>query len=174
MLRTWGTTASLNDNTPSYSKWLTRSCCVTGLCISIKEPYGKAAHSIRRASPRAVCDWSRESGVRGTVIVWTVVQTARNLFSKLLNVGTSCEEWFSWTLFPSFGFILLLCLAFGARASEQPCCYNSVLSFIKGLCGIIWVQILGERVEEPMHVYVWLYMVKPETSATALHSKNCN
>lgn len=50
----------------------------------------------------------------------------------------------------------------------------SVLSFMKGLCGIIWVQILGERVEEPMHVYVWLYMMKPEASTTALHSNNCN
>lgn len=27
-----------------------------------------------------------------------VVQSTRKLFSKLLNVGTSCEEWFSWIL----------------------------------------------------------------------------
>lgn len=128
MLRTWGTIALLNDNISSSSKWLIKCCCVTGLCISIKEPYWKTANSAAHVRLSEDCEylilgvwWGGESHRLNRV-----VQTTRNLFSKLLNVGTSCEEWFKLdTLFPSLGLILLLHLVSGIRASKQPCYYYS-------------------------------------------------
>lgn len=77
-----------------------------------------------------------------------VVQTTRNLFFKLLNVGTSCEECFGWTLFLPLGLVLSLQLVSGIRASEQPCCCYSQSfppSRVWMVLHVLWNQRRGSR-----------------------------
>ena len=127
MLRTWGTIALLNDNISSSSKWLIKCCCVTGLCISIKEPYWKTANSTACASLWGLCIFSLGSLMgrgessfeqSGTNYKKSFLQTTecRNKLWRMIQLDT---------LFPSLGLILLLHLVYGIRASEQPCCYYS-------------------------------------------------